>query len=312
MLRHLIVSNFIITIPSYSTSSNFGIIDSTVKMEAFKMNLLFSISDNFTEPLLTTLFSIRNNTKEESYVVYVLQKEELKDNKLIHKFCQQLQMEYKPIIIGKNIFQNAPASERWPESIYYRLLAHEFLPSDLDKILYLDADVLCINDLSLLYNQNINDYLYAASSHTRLEVTDTINRLRLGNRELKSYFNSGVLLMNLTLIRQEVKSETIYNFIMENHDFLLMPDQDVLNGLYGDQILPLPDELYNFDSRLPFLYEIMSQKEISYDWIMDNTVILHFCGKNKPWNESERSKFSVLYKHYYSQMKRVTNKITSK
>lgn len=118
--------------------------------------------------------------------------------------------------------------------------------------------------------------------------------------------------MNLTLIRQEVKSETIYNFIMENHDFLLMPDQDVLNGLYGDQILPLPDELYNFDSRLPFLYEIMSQKEISYDWIMDNTVILHFCGKNKPWNESERSKFSVLYKHYYSQMKRVTNKITSK
>ena len=65
MLRHLIISNFIITIPSYPTSSNFGIIDSTVKMEAFKMNLLFSISDNFTGPLLTTLFSIRNNTKEE-------------------------------------------------------------------------------------------------------------------------------------------------------------------------------------------------------------------------------------------------------
>lgn len=274
------------------------------------MNLLFSINDSFTQPLLTTLYSIFVNTPNTSFDVYVLQKEELQENDLIDKYCQTLNMTYHPIIVGENMFEEAPASERWPESIYYRLLAHTLLPEEIDKILYLDADILCINNLSSLYTQDIEDYLYAASSHTRLEVTDTINRLRLGNSELKSYFNSGVLLMNLRLIRQEVQSADIFKFIKENKNFLLLPDQDVLNGLYGNKILPLADEKFNFDSRLQILYEIMSQAEYNFDWVINNTVILHFCGKDKPWKQQGRnSKFDVLYKHYLSLSKRLVSSI---
>lgn len=268
------------------------------------MNLLFSISDNFTEPLLTTLLSIRVNTPNEAIDVYVLQKELLKEDLLIQNFCRSLDMNYHPLVVGDNIFKDAPASERWPESIYYRLLAHELLPKTLDKILYLDADILCVNNLLPLYNQDIDSYLYAAASHTRLEVTDTINRLRLGNQELDSYFNSGVLLMNLVNIRQTVQSESIYSFIQDNANKLLLPDQDILNGLYGDQILSLPDEIYNFDSRLPFLYEMMSQKEYNFDWVLNNTIILHFCGKEKPWTTQAKGRFSILYKHYLSLTKR--------
>ena len=268
------------------------------------MNLLFSISDNFTEPLLTTLLSIRLNTPNEPLDIYVLQKELLEKDALIHKFCQSLDMRYYPLVVGDNIFKDAPANERWPESIYYRLLAHELLPKSLDKILYLDADILCINNLLPLYNQEIASFLYAAASHTRLEVTDMINRLRLGNQDLNSYFNSGVLLMNLVNIREHVQSERIYSFIKDNSNILLLPDQDVLNALYGEQILRLPDEIYNFDSRLPFLYELMSQREYNFDWVTNHTVILHFCGKEKPWEAQAKGKFSVLYKHYHSLTKR--------
>ena len=264
------------------------------------MNLLFSINDRFTKPFLTTLYSIYVNTPQTDFDIYILQKEALKDNDLIHQYCQSLNMTYHPVIVGENIFEEAPASDRWPESIYYRLLAHNFLPETLDKILYLDADILCINNLSSLYMQDIEDYLYAASSHTRLEFTDTINRLRLGNHELASYYNSGVLLMNLDLIRQEVRSEAIFQFIQDNHNYLLLPDQDILNALYGDKVFPLADEIYNFDSRLPILYELLSQNEYNLDWVVNNTVILHFCGKDKPWQEGRSTKFSFLYKHYQS------------
>lgn len=273
------------------------------------MNLLFSINDRFTRPLMTTLYSIYINTPQTHFDIYVLQKEALKDNDLINQYCQQLNMTYHPIIVGENHFEHAPASDRWPESIYYRLLAHNFLPDTLSKILYLDADILCINNLSSLYMHNIENHLYAASSHTRLELTDTINRLRLGNRELASYYNSGVLLMNLDLIRQEVESEAIFQFIKDNHNFLLLPDQDVLNALYGDKVMPLADEIYNFDSRLPILYEIMSQNEYNLDWVLNNTVLIHFCGKDKPWQDGRSSKFSFLYKHYMSLSNRLIQSI---
>lgn len=88
-------------------------------------------------------------------------------------------MRYYPLVVGDNLFKDAPAIERWAESIYYRLLAHELLPKILDKILYIDN----INSLLPLYNQEIASFLYVAASHTRFELTDIINRLRLGNQD---------------------------------------------------------------------------------------------------------------------------------
>ena len=147
-------------------------------------------------------------------------------------------------------FKQAPVSDRYPESIYYRLLAQNYLPKDLDKVLYLDADILCINDLQPLYELPLEDHLYAAASHSKLtEVTTVINKVRLKNYESEGYFNSGVLLMNLTQLRQEVKEKEIAAFIQKNQLNLFLPDQDILNGLYGDRILGIPDQLYNYDVR---------------------------------------------------------------
>lgn len=89
-------------------------------------------------------------------------------------------------------------TDRYPETIYYRLLAHKYLPNDIKRILYLDADVLCINDLSRLYELDFEGNLYAAASHSGLtNVKNVINNVRLGAESGESYFNSGVLLMNL-------------------------------------------------------------------------------------------------------------------
>ena len=81
------------------------------------------------------------------------------------------------------------------------------------------------------------------------EVTTVINKVRLKNYESEGYFNSGVLLMNLTQLRQEVKEKEIAAFIQKNQLNLFLPDQDILNGLYGDRILGIPDQLYNYDVR---------------------------------------------------------------
>ncbi|WP_125764667.1 glycosyltransferase family 8 protein [Companilactobacillus hulinensis] len=264
------------------------------------MNLLFAIDDNVVDQLLTTLYSIQVNTPKTPLSIYVIQNKPLTQTNRIKEFCDKRNVEYHPVLIDGDLFKDAPVTDRYPATIYYRLLAHNYLPEDLDRILYLDIDILVINNLLPLYNLDMEDNLYAAASHSALtsDVTDSINKLRLGNYEAESYYNSGVLLMNLPLIRKQVKAEDIFNYINENKNTLLLPDQDVLNGLYGHQFKKVPDEIYNYDARMSVIYQTLSTGEWTLDWVITHTVVLHFCGRDKPWKSEYRGRYSGLYKHY--------------
>lgn len=263
------------------------------------INLLFSIDNNFFEQLKTTLFSIRVNTPHTFFRVFVLQKQKFDWDNAFRKFCATLNMRYEPLIIGSNGFKHAPISRRYPETIYYRLLAQDYLPEDVQKILYLDADILCINDISPLYALEIKHYLYAAASHSQLtNLTTVVNKVRLQNYEVEQYYNSGVLLINVARTRKQIKRRDIYRFIYKKRSTLLLPDQDILNSLYGSQIYPIPDQIYNFDARKSLTYEMLSNGTWDLNWIIKNTVFLHFCGKEKPWEENNKGKFTALYKHY--------------
>ncbi|MCY3045364.1 glycosyltransferase family 8 protein [Aerococcus urinae] len=272
------------------------------------MNLLFAVDDHYVEPMLTTLYSIYKNTAKHDYQVYILQKQPLAAHDKIDRFLQAMGMTYHPVLIDPDIFQDAPVSKRYPETIYYRLLAHYFLPDQLERILYLDADILCINDLVPLYETDLGDHLYGAASHAKLtKITDQINKLRLGNSQADHYYNSGVLLMNLKVIRQKVKAEDIFEFIKENRYQLILPDQDVLNALYSQYIFDLPDHFYNYDVRYSKLYELISEGEWPPDWVVNHSVLLHFCGKKKPWQSRHLDNFGLLYAHYDHKRKLFTH-----
>ena len=262
------------------------------------MNLLFAIDDNVTQQLMTTLYSIKQNSTIDKYSIYVIQDKKLQENDRIKQFCQKLGMHYHPVIIKDDQFDQAPTTDRYPKTIYYRLLAYKYLPKNIKKILYLDVDILVINDLKPLYNLDLKNYWYAAASHVSLDVTDNLNKLRLGNYETESYYNSGIMLMDLEAIRKNVKAQDIFDYINKMGRTLFLPDQDILNGLYGQNIMMIPDEIYNYDARMNPLYFAKSNGEWDIDWVIDHTVILHFCGRDKPWKPDYKERYSGLYKHY--------------
>ncbi len=273
------------------------------------MNLLFSIDDRFWRQMLTVLNSIRLNSQSCQIDVYVIQSQKLAHTKEIKQICELWGMHYHPIVIKDEEFDQAPVTDRYPKTIYYRLLAHQYLPKQLHRILYLDADVLCINDVGSLYDTDLDGYLYASAIHTGLTgTTEVINKIRLQNFDADGYYNSGVLLINLDLIRQQVHAEDIYEYIREH--VLLLPDQDVLNALYGKDIKTVPDQLYNFDARKGQTYETISFGEWTLDWVIKHTVILHYCGRHKPWLvDKNTGRYTALYKNYFQMTQRVLKQV---
>ena len=262
------------------------------------MNLLFTIDDGYVKQFQTMLYSLVRQMPEEDFQVYVLQKTLLEKNEEVRLFAERLGVVYHPIVVGTETFSDAPTTDRYPDTIYYRLLAHEFLPEHLDKILYLDADMLCLNDVTALYEMDLGDKLYAAASHNADgKILDYVNKLRLQNFEMESsYFNTGTLLMNLNAIRKVVKREAILDYIDRNRNRLILPDQDVLNGLYADMVVPVPDEIYNYDARYSLLYQAKSLGKWDLDWVIANTVFLHFAGRDKPWKADYTGRYAGLYK----------------
>lgn len=262
------------------------------------MNILVTLNSNYIKPLKVMLKSLFMNNPDDSFNIYLihssLTKEEIFDiNQFISKNNQQL----FTIKIQSQCFNEAPITMHYSKEMYYRLLAYKFLPSDLDKILYLDPDIIVINEIRKLYKLDISNYLYAAAFHNSIPVKE-VNKLRLFPYDIEKYYNSGVLLMNLTLHRDKINENEIYEFVNKNKNRLILPDQDIINALYSKQILEVSETIFNFDPRYYRYYKVSSKGSVNMDYIIYNTSIIHFCGKKKPWNKNYSGEFHSLYKHY--------------
>ena len=267
-----------------------------------------SLDQAYLPQLQVLLMSIFCNNPGERFNVYLLHSG-ISDQDLapVAEQCRRMQDSFWPHSgTGGSVCRSPRRPGNIPGKMYYRLLAAELLPRSLDRVLYLDPDILVINPVRALYDTDLEGDLMAAATHTGLlaGITDPVNRLRLENYEAEAYYNSGVLVMDLSAMRREVRPGDIFDYAREHADILLLPDQDVLNGLYGGQILGVDDSLWNYDARRFDRYLLLSQGERDMDWVMDHTAILHFCGKRKPWNHSYQGRFSALYKHYQRLVER--------
>ena len=265
------------------------------------MNILVTLDRNYLPPLRVMLCSLLHSSPGEQFDVYLIGDGLTAEDLAGLEGLLGRQGRLCPTGVSEDLFAGAPVARYWTRAMYYRLLSAQVLPQGLDRVLYLDPDILVINSVRPLYEMDLKGNLMAAATHTGLlaGITDPVNRMRLENYEAEAYYNSGVLLMDLAAMRREVRPADIFGYAREHADILLLPDQDILNGLYGARILGVDDSLWNYDARRFDRYLLLSQGEKDMDWVMGHTALLHFCGKRKPWNHSYQGRFSALYKHYW-------------
>lgn len=267
------------------------------------MNILVTINSNYIHPLKVMLHSLFINHPNDKFCIYLMHSS-LKDRELtmLNNFIESRNQQLKIITVDSDQFATAPVVKHFSVEMYYRLLAYKFLPSSIDRALYLDPDMIIINSIRELYYLDLTGYLYAAAYHDRTPITN-INKLRLKPYNIKAYYNSGVLLLNLNEQRQKISERKIFEFVEKNKKKLILPDQDILNGLYSKQIKNVEETLYNFDARFYYYYKMVSKNKVDMDFIINHTAIIHFCGKKKPWYKNYYGSFHSLYKHYERQAK---------
>lgn len=262
------------------------------------INILVTFDKNYIVPFQVMLKSLQITNSQGKFHIWLLHST-IPDEELeaLNKYCNVLGYSFTSVQVDRLFFENAPIMKRYPQEMYYRLLAPLLLPATIDKVLYVDPDILVLNSVRPLWEIDLNENTFAAASHTGIfDVMNGVNRVRL--RTDHDYFNSGVMLMDLEKARKLVKADEIFDCVREHSVELLLPDQDVFNFLYGADTLQIPDEIWNYDARYFSGYQLRSNRECDMEWVMKNTVFLHFCGKQKPWKAYYSSRFASLYKHY--------------
>ena len=104
--------------------------------------------------------------------------------------------------------------------------------------------------------------------------------------------------MNLGLERQIIQPEIPFQYVEERTLELVLPDQDLLNALYGDNMVQIDDAVWNYDARNYHCDLPRSAGEHNVERAMSHIVIPCFCGKAKPWKPNYFYRFGLLYQHY--------------
>ena len=161
--------------------------------------------------------------------------------------------------------------------------------------------MVVINSLRELYETEFGDNYYVGCTHTR-EFLTKLNQARLQSEKAVAYINTGVLLMNLNALRGSIRLEQISAYAREHEKALILPDQDILTALYGDRIALVDSLRWNLSDRVLAFYNGAHPKgKRDVNWVRQNTSIVHYCGRNKPWNADYTGTLGVFYQELTSE-----------
>jgi len=198
------------------------------------------------------------------------------------------------------------ATSGYNSIVLSRLFLCSYLSDNIERILYLDCDTIVNGSINELENISFGHNLIAAVPELYMPAN---KKALIGLKKKETYYNAGVLLINLKLWRaKNVELEFIEYFRMKNGR-LLYNDQDILNHCCKGRILTLsqtynlPPNLFYFPryfvKRLQPAYNV--EDSIAYMKIISSPVIIHYMGDERPWIQGNHNKYRKPYEYYWKK-----------
>lgn len=201
----------------------------------------------------------------------------------------------------------------YPLNIFMRLFIPYFLPENIKKALYLDVDMLVLEDIEKLWNIDITDYVAGA-------VVDSICKVaHIGIKNYQDfdmdaqtpYFNSGLLLMNLDLWRQKNITPKVIDCVNRNRNYATFSDQYGLNVVLYQQWKQI-DPLWNYyssgDLKYPYLIHFFHRKPFytTYSYNKDYQNLFYKYLNQTEWKNTPQVGES---KRYFVKIRNLIEKI---
>lgn len=248
-------------------------------------NIVINMNSNYFVYSLAMLNSLFFNHAASEFTIYLLysdmQKKELRD---LDYFIRSHGSHFRAVRVEPERFAKLPMHQRWSVETYYRLLIAELLPDTVQKVLYLDVDVIIDGSIDALYETDIQGYYLAACRdiHERIDV----RMLNLKwNRNIDiDYFNAGVMLLNLPLIRKNITFDSYMEALKKCQYELPYMDQDLLNYTMGERAYIFENDVFN---------HVAAPGDP-----MGSSIIYHYGTPDKPWKIKKDEPYYQMWWKY--------------
>jgi lipopolysaccharide biosynthesis glycosyltransferase len=180
-------------------------------------------------------------------------------------------------------------------AMWYRIFLPELLP-EVDRVLYLDVDVIALDSLEPLWEIDLAGNYVGAVTNVFYMRSHAQRASQLGINPA-DYFNSGVVLMNLDLMRRDDSARALLDYATGHAEELAWPDQDALNVVLGKRRVALHPRWNCMNSVLQFPWagEVLGADAV--EEARARPAIRHFEGPtiNKPWHYGCESPMRDVY-----------------
>ena len=243
------------------------------------LNIAYCFDDNFNIQAMTSMYSFLENSKEKInfYVIH----QTYSDENFIHpkiKIHENLNsISVKKFRKSSIDFPNLKRVHI-SEATYYRLYLSEYLPKNIENLIYVDADVIsntALNVDEIFINLKKEKLEIAANTEFFKNEENRVNIFKELGLGADRYFNAGVLFINFQLWKKNKIEESLRK-ILSSNEYLRFWDQDVLNLYFDGKYFELESE-FNYRIRLKSSPPLINSTN-------PKPKIIHFCGATKPWH----------------------------
>lgn len=230
------------------------------------INIAYGIDDNYARCMATSIASFCINNKDKNFCFYIVASD-LSDKTKIK--LKVLAKDYNINIIiyeiNKDFFRDMPIIHEISLATYFRILLPN-LVLNVDKLYYIDADIICLKDADSFFCINLEDNIIAAVPDSEKMNNKRNKALNLGQH---IYFNAGILIIDIEKWNNNKISDKILTVINKYKNIIKYEDQDALNIVLSKKVRYISKK-----------FNCINLKDIDVREI----VLLHFANHPKPWN----------------------------
>ncbi len=265
------------------------------------MDLLLTFDDNYTQHAGVTICSfLANNSGAHTF--HIISDGISEHNQsLLNNICEASgsTLHYYSVDAATAADFPVGAGTINPDltiATYFRLFMADLLPVSLEKVLYIDCDIVIDASLAPLWNTMFQEGKCIAALE-ELALLSTDGCRRMGYPQSFSYFNAGVLLVHLGRLRTFYSVKKATTFIRDHHTNIRYHDQDVLNALLYDkkQFFGLR---YNVMDTCLIKGAVLPDRYKDQSSTVRQPAIIHYTGDVKPWHRESRNPFTYKYFEY--------------